>query len=767
MNVIEVKYNTHFKYYEILLENNGELIGVDLFSSIWKTLIDLSEWNNFETKIIIMEIYNTETNESYYIHKNIVIDKNTTFQMYYDSIKNIVANYTSRYQSVEFDQVKIKIWPMILSNSKYILNEKPVVRKFHTQIDRNKIGELKPLAKCGKKGLGILCALDVETISINNVQIPIAISFAYRFKNRLNSFVMMIDYNLLLENKELAIQNLWNDLFDKLKSLQISNELFIYSHNLGGFDGYFLLPALYKYVGDRYKSVNPLIDDHNKFISINYYYTEQKYLNLSEEEMVDKGLTDENRYDKSTYNWKFVDSYRLFPISLNNFCKNFNVEGKLSNYNPDWNSIDLFNNSDELEKFKKYSIQDSIALLNALLNARSIYLEKYNVDIVKTVSAPSLSLLIYRHKFQKVNIPIFNRKLDGIIRESYYGGSSDYFKFYGENLKYYDVNSLYPYAMLNDMPLDYLGEFYPDLLPFDQIFGFVDVIVTAPDNIKIPLLLCRHNGKVIHPIGTWKGTYFSDEIKAVIKYGYKVKILKIYQFSKQKIFSEYIDHFYLSKKEAIDPSTRFIAKMHLNSLYGMFGRKPNTLRTVPAVSSSDVINIINKYPVKKMIDITDNLKLLLIHNNLDFDVIKKLKTELSPTLYQQTQSKVKANIAIASAVTAYARIEMMKYKTLDDINVYYSDTDSIFVDKPLPDHLIGKELGQMKDELGGGLIEKAYFFGIKKYAYIDNKAVVKSVFSGIPRNNLSWDDIEKIASKENLITPIPDQFFKSLQRMEV
>jgi hypothetical protein len=36
------------------------------------------------------------------------------------------------------------------------------------------------------------------------------------------------------------------------------------------------------------------------------------------------------------------------------------------------------------------------------------------------------------------------------------------------------------------------------------------------------------------------------------------------------------------------------------------------------------------------------------------------------------------------------------------IKLYYTDTDSIFVDKELPQELIGSDLGQLKDELKGG-----------------------------------------------------------------
>ena len=38
------------------------------------------------------------------------------------------------------------------------------------------------------------------------------------------------------------------------------------------------------------------------------------------------------------------------------------------------------------------------------------------------------------------------------IKQAYYGGITEVYKPYGENFYYYDVNSLYPFASLNDMP---------------------------------------------------------------------------------------------------------------------------------------------------------------------------------------------------------------------------------------------------------------------------------------------------------------------------
>lgn len=101
------------------------------------------------------------------------------------------------------------------------------------------------------------------------------------------------------------------------------------------------------------------------------------------------------------------------------------------------------------------------------------------------------------------------------------------------------------------------------------------------------------------------------------------------------------------------------------------------------------------------------------------------------------------------------------------IKLYYTDTDSFFVDKDLPQYLIGKELGQLKDELNGGVIKKAYFLGIKKYGYIDNNGEVHSTFSGIEKNSLSWNEIEQIANGFTIIKQTSIRFFKNFNTLNI
>jgi hypothetical protein len=208
----------------------------------------------------------------------------------------------------------------------------------------------------------------------------------------------------------------------------------------------------------------------------------------------------------------------------------------------EYNSIEMFNNTSLFMEFKQYALQDSIALLQALLKAQEIYLQDYNIDITSVLSTSSLSLKIFRSKFLNVEIPILKGSVDRFIRQSYFGGATDYYKAYGENLKIYDINSLYPWNMCKPMPYEIIKE-HKDMnleLTIDTyLFGFFEVEVIVPKSDR-PVLPFKHNGKTIHPYGYWKGIYFYEEMKALLKHGYKFKLLRGYEFSKINLKSRVI-----------------------------------------------------------------------------------------------------------------------------------------------------------------------------------------------------------------------------------
>ena len=53
-----------------------------------------------------------------------------------------------------------------------------------------------------------------------------------------------------------------------------------------------------------------------------------------------------------------------------------------------------------------------------------------------------------------MNIPISSKNVDSFIRKSYFGGATDIYVNKTSNIKYFDVNSLYPFAMTMSMPLN-------------------------------------------------------------------------------------------------------------------------------------------------------------------------------------------------------------------------------------------------------------------------------------------------------------------------
>jgi hypothetical protein len=54
----------------------------------------------------------------------------------------------------------------------------------------------------------MIAAVDLETIELNNNQIPISISFSYILKGKLFTIFEIIDPNLLLINQDDALKSL-------------------------------------------------------------------------------------------------------------------------------------------------------------------------------------------------------------------------------------------------------------------------------------------------------------------------------------------------------------------------------------------------------------------------------------------------------------------------------------------------------------------------------------------------------------------------------
>nr|YP_009498209.1 hypothetical protein [Lactarius deliciosus]AWX52995.1 hypothetical protein [Lactarius deliciosus] len=198
---------------------------------------------------------------------------------------------------------------------------------------------------------------------------------------------------------------------------------------------------------------------------------------------------------------------------------------------------------------------------------------------------------------------------------------------------------------------------------------------------------------------------FSEEMDNAVKLGYKFEILWGYTFKSKNIFKDFVENLYnLRLQYPKSNPLNYIAKIILNSVYGKFGM----IDSFPDITIFNDIILFQEFEKDHAEDITDIIdldgKILVKHREIKKDI---------NTLLDSAIETHNVNVAIASAITAYARIHMSQFKNNPQFNLFYSDTDSIYIDKPLENNLVSNtELGLMKLE---NIIEKAIFLSPKVY----------------------------------------------------
>jgi len=124
-------------------------------------------------------------------------------------------------------------------------------------------------------------------------------------------------------------------------------------------------------------------------------------------------------------------------------------------------------------------------------------------------------------------------------------------------------------------------------------------------------------------------------------------------------------------------------------------------------------------------------------------------------------SNLLINVAIAAAITGYSRIFMSDYKNNPLFKLYYSDTDSIFIDKDLNTinpNLEGIKLGQWKPEYS---FKEAVFLAPKVYGGITPEGVSIVKAKGV-KNIIPYDDLKTLLTKKNTIQIPTEKWYRNL-----
>lgn len=336
---------------------------------------------------------------------------------------------------------------------------------------------------------------------------------------------------------------------------------------------------------------------------------------------------------------RLVDSFRLLPASLRSLTIAFNVKHQKTNYD--------FSNMHFCKELLEYNEQDCRGLYEVLT-------QFFEQTGMMSETFASHSLKVWRKDFLREPIWKPRQNVTDFVRNSYHGGRVEVFKRQSSHLQCYDVNSMYPYVMCEELPVQYVAE---SRTLKENYYGFVDAEIDVPETY-IPVLPLRQE-KLFFPVGKLRGVWSNEELIVAENFGCKIqKIHKAMYFRTAPILREFVSKLYRLKKEAEEP-TRTIAKYLLNSFYGKFGQSPD-----------------------KKVYVTEKDA-----PNGSWPIIRPDGKPSGFAYYERRSNAAYLLPHISSAVTSKARLHLFSRM---NANIYYCDTDSVFTTDIM---LTSKELG--------------------------------------------------------------------------
>lgn len=230
-----------------------------------------------------------------------------------------------------------------------------------------------------------------------------------------------------------------------------------------------------------------------------------------------------------------------------------------------------------------------------------------------------------------------------------------------------------------------------------------------------------------------------------MKFNYKFKVIRGYIFEKDYIFIDYVDYLYNWKANNLKNSPKYIiSKLLLNSLYGRFGMNQEMNQHI-ITNNKNSLNYYKEFDVLNVIPLNNGNELIsYVDKSLD-------KNDIDPIL--------NISVPIAAAITSYSRVFMYDFKNLKNNTVYYTDTDSIALDKPLDDKFVGTELGKMKLEYTS---KKSIFLAPKVYGSLTDQGEFIKIKGS--KNIISFDKLAELLYKDKKLEINHNKWYKNISK---
>lgn len=302
----------------------------------------------------------------------------------------------------------------------------------------------------------------------------------------------------------------------------------------------------------------------------------------------------------------------------------------------------------------------------------------------------SLALAVYQRRFLPFKLK-FDKEIEREYLNAYYGGRTEAFKIGKVNDEVFDINSMYPYAMIAanyphpSFSYNVKKPSVEKLLRLLEITeGCAKITVNVP-RLKYQPLPYLYENRLIFPYGQLTFWYCFPEIRNAIKQGCTIESCEIIITSSRTLkgkdlFGGFVEHFYNLKNNSKSEFERMLYKYILNNLYGKFGQH-KFKTTKYFYTKQECIDYIRSQP--------DSEK-------WSYSPFNKIRDDCyaEKTTDKLTHHSV---ISVAAYITSFCRVllydYMMKY------NPDYCDTDSLFIDvniKTKPKE--STELGLLKRE---------------------------------------------------------------------
>lgn len=515
--------------------------------------------------------------------------------------------------------------------------------------------------------------------------------------------IMDLKYNTL--NKGIDLDGFMNFIKNKSNTIWFHNAKFDTSYIFP-----YLLKNNFKQLShdevEKYKykknSFSTILDEMGNFYMLKIYWKKER-----------KGKNRKSQWLITT----IKDSYKLLPMSLKKMSTDYlELPYEEQKGSIDYEMIRPIGYQPTNEEWE-YQHKDVKILAMGINKALDMGMDKM------TVSANAFSEFL-RIKFNNSKeryrrlLPVLTLEEDDFVRKSYHGGwtyTNPKYKGLRNKGLYgctYDVNSLYPFVMSNNIfpcgqPVYYEGKYKKDKRYPLYIQKFHVQMFKLKDR-KFPTLQFKNNSRFVETEYLESG---SDVVLTMtnidledLKERYHLEGVTYicgYKFmAVDGLFKEYVEYYGNMKKSATNKTIRTNAKLMLNSLYGKFASK---IRRLP-------------------------MQLYLDKNN----IVRKQKLE------DEEYAVTPYYTPIGAFITSYARRYTVQGADKNYDNFYYADTDSLSLRVKSHDEVRGinidynktGELGLWDREI---IFTESLYLGAKKYMKLDIDGNYEVKCAGLPQ----------------------------------